>query len=215
MNIIGHASECLIALRIAYETLKVISFSNVTKLLPNTEYIQQCETENEVATILLCDLEDIWNFATAFITNSLGASTPHLYISALAIYDGESKLLHRWKKGFIGLPRLLGRRRREYLLTTIIKHNDAVISALFSHDGQHIISASSDKTVRMWNAETGKEELRLEGHTDWVLSASFSHDGQYCTLSTAFSHNASRGPVKRRSRYSIPHHGPQKLLVFA
>ncbi|KAF9007675.1 WD40 repeat-like protein [Hymenopellis radicata] len=162
MNIISHEGECLTALRIACEALKV-----------------QCETENKVATVLLNDLKDAWNFATAFITNTLAASTPHLYISALAIYDGESKLLHRWKERFRGLTRLIGKRRREHLLTTLIKHNGEVTSVSFSHDDRYIVSASSDMTVRVWNAETGKEKLMLEGHTYDVNSASFSYDGRH------------------------------------
>eukprot|EP01051_Picozoa_sp_SAG22_P021859 SAG22_NODE_4998_length_1111_cov_2.028656_3_plen_103_part_01 len=49
---------------------------------------------------------------------------------------------------------------------------------LLAVDGQKIVSASSDETVRVWSAVTGECEQTLEGHSDWVMSAQFSPDGQ-------------------------------------
>jgi WD40 repeat protein len=43
-----------------------------------------------------------------------------------------------------------------------------VYSVSFSGDGKWIASGSSDNTVRVWDAATGKELQRLEGHSDWV-----------------------------------------------
>ena len=51
-------------------------------------------------------------------------------------------------------------------------------SAAFSPDGQRIVTASEDKTARVWNAATGQQVAKLEGHTDNVFSAGFSPDGQ-------------------------------------
>jgi hypothetical protein len=39
------------------------------------------------------------------------------------------------------------------------------------------VSASDDKTVRVWNAATGECELTLKEHSGAVLSACFSPDG--------------------------------------
>jgi WD40 repeat protein len=35
-----------------------------------------------------------------------------------------------------------------------------------------------DKTVKVWDAATGKETLSLTGHTSWVSSVAFSPDGK-------------------------------------
>ena len=56
-------------------------------------------------------------------------------------------------------------------------HTDEVHSASFSPDGNRIVSASYDRTVRVWDASSGAELLKLKGHTGYVRSASFSPDG--------------------------------------
>ena len=50
-------------------------------------------------------------------------------------------------------------------------------SAAFSPDGARIVTASWDKTARIWDAATGKEIAVLRGHENDVTSAAFSPDG--------------------------------------
>jgi WD40 repeat protein len=57
-------------------------------------------------------------------------------------------------------------------------HAFAVRTAVFSPDGRHIVTASMDKTARIWDAVTGRQIMVLSGHTDWVRSAAFSPDGR-------------------------------------
>ena len=57
-------------------------------------------------------------------------------------------------------------------------HTDLVESAVFSPDGQRILTASDDKTARVWNAASGQLLATLQGHTESVKSAVFSPDGQ-------------------------------------
>ena len=56
-------------------------------------------------------------------------------------------------------------------------HDELVYSAAFSPDGSRIVTASFDKTARIWDAATGKEIAVLRGHEDDVNSAAFSPDG--------------------------------------
>jgi WD40 repeat protein len=56
-------------------------------------------------------------------------------------------------------------------------HKDTVQSAAFSRDGTRVVTASHDKTARVWDAATGRELAVLRGHPDEVISAAFSHDG--------------------------------------
>ena len=63
---------------------------------------------------------------------------------------------------------------------TILKgHTDNVNFASFSHDGRWIVSASDDRTVRVWDVQTGILLKTLEGHTDSIKSASFSPNDKW------------------------------------
>ena len=48
--------------------------------------------------------------------------------------------------------------------------DDYVMSAAFSPDGSRIVTASWDKTARIWDAATAKEIAVLRGHDDVVSS---------------------------------------------
>ncbi len=50
-------------------------------------------------------------------------------------------------------------------------------SVAFSPDGKTLASGGGDKTVRLWNANTGENFQTLEGHQSWIGSVAFSPDG--------------------------------------
>ena len=53
-----------------------------------------------------------------------------------------------------------------------------VYEVSFSPNGQVLASASGDRTVKLWDVQTGTEIETLKGHNNDVLSVSFSPDGQ-------------------------------------
>ena len=48
----------------------------------------------------------------------------------------------------------------------------------FAPDGRTILTGSTDKTARLWDAATGREIRRLQGHGDVVTSVAFAPDGR-------------------------------------
>jgi WD40 repeat protein len=58
-------------------------------------------------------------------------------------------------------------------------HQDWVLSIAFSPDGIYIATVSDDHTVRVWNAVTFEELVKLEGHESRISSVTFSRDGKH------------------------------------
>ena len=65
--------------------------------------------------------------------------------------------------------------RRHRVLRRVGEANDVS----FSPDGRWLLTASSDRTVRIWDAHNGVELRRLRGHTSIVSKACFSPCGTY------------------------------------
>ncbi|HME92472.1 MAG TPA: hypothetical protein VKE49_13665, partial [Myxococcaceae bacterium] len=60
----------------------------------------------------------------------------------------------------------------------MLPHDDQVVDARFSSDGKRAVTASFDKTAKLWEATTGKLIAHLKGHLGRVLTARFSPDSE-------------------------------------
>ncbi|WP_437747128.1 AAA family ATPase [Sorangium sp. So ce1504] len=60
---------------------------------------------------------------------------------------------------------------------TLHGHAWGVNGCAISPDGQRIVSASHDKTLKVWDLATGKLLSSLEGHSDGVMACAISPDG--------------------------------------
>ena len=57
-------------------------------------------------------------------------------------------------------------------------HDDEVRGVAWSPDGRHLVTGSDDRTVRIWDAESGAEIIVVGAHGKGVESVSWSPDGQ-------------------------------------
>jgi Planctomycete cytochrome C/WD domain, G-beta repeat len=68
------------------------------------------------------------------------------------------------------------------LVGNMLAHTSGIIRVAFSPDGSRLVSASSSREVKIWNAETLTLERTLAGQSDWVQSLAFSPDGRALAL---------------------------------
>ncbi len=57
-------------------------------------------------------------------------------------------------------------------------HTGAVTALAFAPDGRTALSASEDRTLRLWDVATGRELRRFQGHADAVLAVAIAPDGR-------------------------------------
>jgi WD40 repeat protein/serine/threonine protein kinase len=111
----------------------------------------------------------------------------NLYFNRIALAERE------WQANHLGqADHILGQCRAQlrhwewyYLkrlcrtsLLTLRGHTGPLRSVAYSPDGKRLATASNDRTVRIWNAQTGKVLLTLSGHHDNVTQVAFSPDGR-------------------------------------
>jgi len=63
------------------------------------------------------------------------------------------------------------------LVRTLAGHSSAVTGVAVSGDGRRAVSASVDRTLKVWDLETGLEVRTLFGHSDPVGGVAVSADG--------------------------------------
>jgi WD40 repeat protein len=101
----------------------------------------------------------------------------YFYLKNLSPLFGHGKKLGLLFLGLSGLPLMLGNVAAQEAILTLNGHTNSVESMTLSNDGQTVLSASHDNTVKLWNLDTGEEMQTFQGHADLVMAAGFSPDG--------------------------------------
>ncbi|KIK53828.1 hypothetical protein GYMLUDRAFT_131686, partial [Collybiopsis luxurians FD-317 M1] len=127
---------------------------------------------------LLVAVTAIERVAQTFTESPARLSTPHLYISSLAMEFATGNVPDEWRKQFSKLP--------DVQCEGVSNHGGgmnsisvgSVVNAVtFFADHSRIVAGSDDNTISIWDAHTGVKLQTLEGHTDSVSSVSILYDG--------------------------------------
>jgi WD40 repeat protein/DNA-binding winged helix-turn-helix (wHTH) protein len=104
-------------------------------------------------------------------------------------FDPEISLLMAMEAVKINATRSTEAALRRALALPIVQaslegHRGQVISVSPSRNGDRVVTASADKTIRIWNPSDGSQIFVLSGHTDRVNNAVFSPDGRFIVSSS-------------------------------
>ena len=64
------------------------------------------------------------------------------------------------------------------LLRTLAGHADVVMAVAVTPDGRQAVSASQDRTLKVWDLASGAELRTLAGHAEWVTAVAVTPDGR-------------------------------------
>ena len=78
-----------------------------------------------------------------------------------------------------------------------------VSTLAFSPDGATLAGGGADKTIRLWDATSGRLIRSLAGHRDWVSTLAFSPDGAtIASASCDWAHHRGRDTSRFEGRDS-------------
>ncbi|MCI0461473.1 MAG: protein kinase [Gemmataceae bacterium] len=104
-----------------------------------------------------------------------------------AAFKGDQDNPHRAR---IHRTRLAAVLRQAPQLVQLVSHAAPVNTVEFHPDGHSLVTASRDRTARVWRVETGEAVTPPLRHQDWVATAFFSPDGR---LVVTASHDRTAG----------------------
>ena len=88
-------------------------------------------------------------------------------------------------------------------------HTGRIFDAAFSPDGELLVTASEDKTARVWRSWGGSAVAVLRGHADIVTSARFSPDGRRIASSSLDGSSRSWEAMKFTDVTELNRQGPR------
>jgi WD40 repeat protein len=102
------------------------------------------------------------------------------------------------------------------IVHTLNGHSGTVWAVAISRDGRTLVSGSGDKTLKLWDLDTGHLLRTLSGNSDEVLSVAIGADGQTLTSGSYADKQAIKiWNLRNEERHSIVSGNPSKVWSVA
>jgi hypothetical protein len=117
----------------------------------------------------------------------------HLKLCFLALGDSESVAQVERNLSAIAASKFKHQLEYASVNRTLTEHTDRITSVAISPDGNTLISGSNDKTIKIWQLNTGKLIRSFKGDSGAISSVAISADGNFLA---AGSHDTPKSNVK-------------------
>jgi len=133
--------------------------------------------------VSLADKEEgyLWNYKNNQFWKTDDAD---LFLEPYYIYSNDLHVHYIRLRGDTAFVYCLSAKNPCFDCLELIGHSDIIQTANYSQDGKYIVTASKDKTIKVWNSLTGSCCQTFIGHTSRVNCANFSPDGRHIVSSS-------------------------------
>ncbi|KAG8763615.1 hypothetical protein FRC11_000225 [Ceratobasidium sp. 423] len=159
---------------------------------------KNCNRDDTVLNLI----KDAHNFVTMFASSPASRSTPHIYISMLALWPRDSPIFSNYSPRFCGLMATRGNTISSSQSRILSRWSvgGAVSSLAISPDGAWVATGTSNGGICVWDAHNKQMMLGpLETHTDVVTSVAYAPNNSHiasCSLdATVYTQSSQTGRV--------------------
>ncbi len=118
----------------------------------------------------------LWNAADGTVVRRITNVAERVYDIEFT-KDGQTVVVAAGTPAQIGEAKLFNVADGK-LLGDLVRTDDAVFAVSLSADGKRLATAGADRTIRVFDVATQKQELAIEDHADWVMDVAWSPDGK-------------------------------------
>ncbi len=95
----------------------------------------------------------------------------------------------------------------------LVETQDVVFAVAFSSDSKKVAAAGADRTIRVFEVETGKLLTQIEDHADWIFGIAFSPDGKRLASASRDKTSKVFDIEKKESLVTFPGHAQPVYTV--
>jgi WD40 repeat protein len=161
----------------------------------------------------------LWNFETGRCTKTLQGHSNKIY--SIALHSTQRLLASSHEDQTIKLwdfDRSVDRQSGSLTVKTkpfrvLRGHRGRILSVAFSPSRHLLASASTDRTIKLWNPDTGEFLQTLQGHTSWVWAIAF-HPTEHLLASASYDQTIKLWDVEAdECRQTLQEHSSSVLSI--